>query len=444
MMYLTRIYRALIKFGKRKPKFIVFEMITKSKLKQLIKEIIKEHKNLNELSYDVDDELDGSNYGGWLDPNGKFHAVHSEGHEYYAYDILKKLGVNDVKDAYRELYSLGFIRIVFDGLTLFYKNKGYGQSIDPPNQRMMKALKDLAIERGCTRMVNCETNQETTDFQESVLTEQNLIGLKSWWMDTNYKFHIVKFEEHRDWAEAYLKKIGYDNVTNVYKTMYKLGFVRVVEQRFGDDSTLAFEYNRERPLNSKQLKAIKDLAIEEKCNYLVDDTAQREIKLNESVEKEKQVKSFLSQMNDDNMVITVSKEDKRPDASYVQVDGFVNGQNVFSSNPEDLTRWGFKIPSTQQFLTLPRGRYKLGDVKTKLRPSLKEIQQVFQPDGERRWWMDTKGKIYDVSKEGHSGGVLNTLQLNLVLNIMLVNMLIQIFMLLINCYLEPVGFVCCI
>ncbi len=389
-----QVYQALIRaFGKRKPKFLVFES-----------------KMLNEISYDIDDELDVDEYtyGGWLDPNGKFHAVNYEGHLNYAKKILEKLGRHDYKDAYSELYRLGFIRIVLNGTTLFYKNKSYDQQLPPPSSRMIKSLKDLAIERGCTRIVDCETNKEMSDIGESVvLTEQSLVGLKFWWMDNNYQLHPVKFEQHRYWAEAYLRMAGYTDVKDVYKAMYKLGFIRVVKQQFGGDMMLSFQYSQEKPINSKQLKALKDLAIEEDCEYFIDDTTHREVRLAESIieataEKEKQVKSFISQMNDDSIVVTVSREDELPAASYVQVDGFVNGQNVFSSNPEDLVKWGFQIPSTQEFLKLPRGRYKLGDAKAKLKMSLKEVRQLFQPDGERRWWMDTKGRIYDVSKEGHS------------------------------------------
>ena len=42
------------------------------------------------------------------------------------------------------------------------------------------------------------------------------------------------------------------------------------------------------------------------------------------------------------------------------------------SNPEDLNLWGFKMPSTKQFLTLPQGRYKLSDAKKRLQQSVSE------------------------------------------------------------------------
>ena len=291
----TIVYRKLqSKFGKDN-KFVVFEMITKSKLKTLIKEIIKQYKLLNETSYDIENELEDDKwvYGGWLDPNGKFHVVDREGHSIYAENVLRLLGINKSGGyAYEELYKMRFIRVVFSSPVLYFKYAAYNQNIPFPSTSQIKNLKDLAIEHGCASLHDDHVNRRVTDdLMESV-----------------------------------------------------------------------------------------------------------------SIDKEKYVKSFLSQMNDDNVVVTVSKEDSLPEASYVQIDGFINGQNVFSSNPEDLVKWGFLVPSVQQFLTLPRGQYKLRDAKSKLKTTLKEeeVRQKFVHDGNNRWWMDTTGKTYDVSKEGHS------------------------------------------
>ena len=129
-----QVYQALIRaFGKRKPKFIVFETVTKFQLKQLIKETIKEYKLMNEISYDIDNELDIDEYtyGGWLDPNGKFHAVNYEGHITYARELLRKMGIKDksYQSTYGELYKLGFIRVVFSGTILYFNYTVYEQNI---------------------------------------------------------------------------------------------------------------------------------------------------------------------------------------------------------------------------------------------------------------------------------------------------------------------------
>ena len=84
-------------------------------------------------------------------------------------------------------------------------------------------------------------------------------------------------------------------------------------------------------------------------------------------EKELQVKRVLSKWNDNNIIVTVVRYDELPNASYVQVDGIINGQNIFSSNPEDLNKWGLQIPSSKELLTLPKGQYKLSDVKRLLK-----------------------------------------------------------------------------
>jgi len=88
--------------------------------------------------------------------------------------------------------------------------------------------------------------------------------------------------------------------------------------------------------------------------------------------KERQVKSLLAQLTDETIVVTVQRNKELPEADYVQVDGFVGGQNVFSSNAEDLNKWGLKMPSTKEFLTLPQGRYKLSDAKRQLHKPLDE------------------------------------------------------------------------
>jgi hypothetical protein len=271
------------------------ENIKKSDLRKIVKEIISVYHSMSEGNYDVEDEpdIDEYTYGGWLDPNGKFHAVRYENHISYANAVLTKLGRHDYKNSYSELYRLGFIRVVFSGPTLLYRYHDYDEKVEPLSPRKLKALKDLAIERGCKELVDCEnSDNRITDFEESL--------------------HEVISE------------------------------------------------------------------------------------------KEREVKKYLSQMNDNTMVVTVNKFEEMPNAAYVQVDGYLNGQNIFSSNPEDLMKWGFPIPSTQQFLKLPTGRYKLSDAKNKLSNTLNENRTQFQRDGASRWWMDNKGHLYNVSEMGHS------------------------------------------
>ncbi len=263
---------------------VTTETIKKSQLKTLIKEIIKEFKNVTVP------------YGGWLDPNIKLHEVE-------------------------------------------YKINKYDD-----------------------------------------------VDWEAWWLDPTGKFHDIYSSEesksgHWNWAKKYLisQNKSFDRLDSPSEILFEAGWVRVAFNYY-KDGVLHFDARKDK-LTNCIMRSLKIKAIEHQASALIDDNTHKSIELNEgtsaSITKERLVKSFLSQMNDNTIVVTVSREDEIPETSYVQVDGFVNGQNVFSSNPEDLTKWGFKIPSSQQFLTLQRGRYKLGDAKAKLKMSLKEVRQFF-------------------------------------------------------------------
>ncbi len=396
----TQIYQALIRtFGKRKPQFVVFES-----------------------KYDIDDEEVSSYekpYGGWIDPDAGFHIVKFQQHDEYGKALLRKLNLyNPNLDIHGQMYPLGFIRVAFDGNTLYYRFKTWNQANSPtPTQRQIKELKDLAIEYNCSRIVDCETSKEMTDFipptrpdsvDESFKeTNYDDVGFKSWWVDPNGKIYDIDDgtgRTHWTWAERYLKKLygdkPYGNESPTY-ILFNLGWVRLAFNYF-KDGALHFDTTKSEKITNTMMRHIKNHAIEIHASALVDDNTRKSVDLLQeavTAEKEKEVKGYLSRMNDDTIVVSVNRFDEMPAASYVQVDGFWNKENVFSSNPEDLAKWGFLMPSTKQLLTLPTGQYKLGDAKKRLRQSLNEM---FKPDGELRWWLDTSGKLHDVQKEGHS------------------------------------------
>jgi len=83
--------------------------------------------------------------------------------------------------------------------------------------------------------------------------------------------------------------------------------------------------------------------------------------------KDLQIRRFLPQMTDDTIVITINKMADKPAASYIQVDGFVNGQNVFSSNSEQMRKLGYPMPKLKYLWELPSGKYKLSDIKKLLK-----------------------------------------------------------------------------
>lgn len=261
----TLVHKKLIsQFGKDN-KFLVFE----SKIKE-------------ESNYDTDMEVhDDTSYGGWLDPNLKFHAVRHEQHMPWARKVAAKLNLSTEFDqeGYGTLYHLGFVRIVFSGITMYFRNAQWNEKC-PITQRQLKALKDIAIERGCKYLNDDSTGKTYTDLNESIdLLTENVVGLKFWWLDPNLKLHPVAFEHHRYWAADYLHKLGQKvniKTDNVYEIMYRLGFIRVVKQRYGDEVVLSYQYDKQKPITLKQLKQINDLAIEEQCDYVSNDVTGKE------------------------------------------------------------------------------------------------------------------------------------------------------------------------
>lgn len=88
-------------------------------------------------------------YGGWLTPDNKFEEVDYQAHGSWANDYLVKLGfdttfeVNTLEKMYAEMYKLGFVRVQFGDDTMFFY---YDKKVNPPNDRKIKELKDIAIE----------------------------------------------------------------------------------------------------------------------------------------------------------------------------------------------------------------------------------------------------------------------------------------------------------
>ena len=95
-----------------------------------------------------------------------------------------------------------------------------------------------------------------------VLKEQS--SDKFYWLSPSGEFHNVSRFGHDDWAAKYLKQIDkypYDD-GDLFSAMSKLGWYRVVYfQHFGVP-TIEYEFAKSNPPTPRQIKAIKDLAIE--------------------------------------------------------------------------------------------------------------------------------------------------------------------------------------
>ena len=165
------LYQKLIsQFGKRKPRFVVFESkrcgMSKKDLKLFLKEIVQQvlepEDSLEEIPYDKP-------YGGWLDPDLNFHEVEVEGHRSWALTYLKtntpKKQFSVEETTYDKMYKLGFIRVIISGDTLYYEyEEGH-----PPAPRKIKALKDFAVEYRCTFIKDDRTKKIEDLLQESIL-----------------------------------------------------------------------------------------------------------------------------------------------------------------------------------------------------------------------------------------------------------------------------------
>lgn len=91
------------------------------------------------------------------------------------------------------------------------------------------------------------------------------------WMDPKNTIHSVLGHGHRRWALEYINRndIITDDKTPVYDIMYKLGFIRIVN-RLPFKNYINIEYNPITGIKPKQLRELKDIAIEQKMTLFDD------------------------------------------------------------------------------------------------------------------------------------------------------------------------------
>lgn len=119
------------------------------------------------------------------------------------------------------------------------------------------------------------------DFKKSDSITENILQegerIYGWWIDSSGKGYSVPYQNHSEWAIEYLKQ---KNVLNpgvmVYKKMYSLGFIRAIKEVYNGWG-IFYEYEQHRPPNSRQIKSLKDLAIENDCKYIWDDITRKSI-----------------------------------------------------------------------------------------------------------------------------------------------------------------------
>ena len=115
--------------------------------------------------------------------------------------------------------------------------------------------------------------QLKTLVKEIVQIVNEQISPKFWWLDPSGTLHQVPAYGHWDWALIYLtQKEHFDKEEvekNVYGNMLKLGWARVALFEYNGRKALEYDVSKRRPLTPRQLKELKDIAIEEGAEEII-------------------------------------------------------------------------------------------------------------------------------------------------------------------------------
>jgi hypothetical protein len=357
-------------------------------LKQIIKEVIFSVIKEGELPLSISK----LSKHWWLDPDLEAHEVPFERHREWAINYLKRMGHDidpDSSDVYSMMYRYGFIHIV----KVDYPESNvlhYGHSkFNPINHRQLAAIKNLAIKEDCKYISDTNTGREE-ELQESMFPKdfnRHNLGtcMSAAALATQYflqkgikNFKIVEgwvyfpdfydIDDKDNWSTHTWIEFDDGRKFDPTKNQWKQwgfnpskGEVEYVPNKINKSYT-----------PQEYLKIFQEIVKEIRLEPPVDNEVRETTNDAQRKAKEYQVKQYLSRLNDGTIVVTVNKDPTFPAADFIQIDGIVDGQNIFSSNPEDLAKWGFKMPSTKELMTLPRGKYKLSDAKKLLQRGLQE------------------------------------------------------------------------
>jgi hypothetical protein len=338
-------------------------------IKEIVKEIISEAK-----------PRDTSSKYFWMNPQGKIHRIMPQNHFIMGKYILKTMyGIPDgdsrLEQPYFELYKLGWITVGLVDLDEEGKHINVSGSIEQElTVAQLRSLRYFAIEEHALDITDTKTKQKIP-LDESVFSIK-----KTYSPNARFGLGDIAANGAVDFKEFSRDTFG----SQIHGRMGNPGGVNTF--RYADG---IIDWSNGHPSN--ELKQILNNYLEKKgfpiknhtSYYDVfgkpdDDIDEHNVSIGETTNdeqrkaKEAYVKQYISMLNDDTVVITVNKDPSYPPSDYIQVDGFVNGKNLFSSNSEDLNMWGFRMPSTKELMILPRGQYKLSDAKKLLHKPLEE------------------------------------------------------------------------
>ena len=116
-------------------------------------------------------------------------------------------------------------------------------------------------------------SQLKTLVKEIVQMVNEQMSPKFWWMSPEAKLHRVAPYEHYPWAQKYLMTHeGYppeEVEKDVYALMAQLGWVRVPLFDYMGKKTIEYDFSKYRPLTQRQMKELKDMAVEEGVEELI-------------------------------------------------------------------------------------------------------------------------------------------------------------------------------
>lgn len=227
--------------------------------------------------------------GWWLSPDAKFYSVYGSTHEHWAKNYLTKRlklhSYNVERSTYSLMFSSGWVRISLTHMVA--KQSGevameFDYGYNYPNRRQISEIRNFAIEKHITKVIDGVKHQDLELMQESSLKEVETF-FKAYWMEPDGKTHKVYDNDpqkgHWEWAKEYLKNSGVDSP--VYK-LFKDGWVRLAFNYSADD-ILHFTYLKAHPPAARTLKFVKDFGIELGAKAVVDDVTDRPMDLLESI-----------------------------------------------------------------------------------------------------------------------------------------------------------------
>ncbi len=182
---------------------------------------------------------------------------------------------------------------------------------------------------------------DLSKFKKEV--NENYEGNEYWWMTPTMKFEKVGFQEHHVWAKKYLESIGkHREGIDVYKEMYKLGFIRVTKIGYFGNKILTYNYDNIYPLSPQKIKALKDWAIEHQCVRIRDDTGRNR---EEDLLQEIRLEPPVDTMNIDETMtykelLDLTTPERKEKASNVRV------RSIPVSVNENNEQWNFRYKSS--------------------------------------------------------------------------------------------------